>query len=214
MAILMTGWRNLKVQMIFSGEVKMEIPLNALVECTDGVFGRSEYVLINQVDDGVTHLVVKDDSSPNTEYIVLVEFVTETITDTIRLKCGMAELEKTEPFIKTKFFHEQLQIRYSSYGGINYGMGSFYMPYPTPDITVCEKEKIRQIPPGELPVRRGTHVEATDGYEGKVDKFVVHLETGRITHLVMQEGHLWGQKDVTIPVSQIDHYRDNTVYLK
>jgi hypothetical protein len=30
----------------------------------------------------------------------------------------------------------------------------------------------------------------------------------------MREGHLWGQKDVTIPVSQIDHYKDNTVYLK
>jgi hypothetical protein len=36
----------------------------------------------------------------------------------------------------------------------------------------------------------------------------------QITHLVMREGHLWGQKDVTIPVGQIDHYKGNTVYLK
>jgi hypothetical protein len=31
---------------------------------------------------------------------------------------------------------------------------------------------------------------------------------------MLREGHLWGQKDVTIPVNQIDHYLENTVYLK
>jgi len=30
----------------------------------------------------------------------------------------------------------------------------------------------------------------------------------------MREGHLWGQKDVTIPVSEIDHLEENTIYLK
>ena len=62
----------------------MEIPLNAQVECTDGVCGRSVYVLINPVIDQVTHLVVKEDSSPNTEYIVPVDFVAETITHLVR----------------------------------------------------------------------------------------------------------------------------------
>ena len=48
---------------------KIEIPLNAQVECTDGVCGRSVDVLINPVIDRVTHLVVKEDASPNTKYI-------------------------------------------------------------------------------------------------------------------------------------------------
>ena len=39
----------------------MEIPLNAQVECTDGICGRSVYVLINPVIDNVTHVVVKGD---------------------------------------------------------------------------------------------------------------------------------------------------------
>jgi len=72
----------------------MEIPLNAQVDCTDGVYGRSVYVLINPVINQVTHLVVKEDSSPNTEYIVPVDVVSETIADTIRLRCSKAELEK------------------------------------------------------------------------------------------------------------------------
>jgi hypothetical protein len=48
----------------------MEIPLQAQVECTDGVCGHSVYVLINSVLDQVTHLVVRENSSPHTEYIV------------------------------------------------------------------------------------------------------------------------------------------------
>ena len=72
----------------------------------------------------------------------------------------------------------------------------------------------RQIPPGEMAVRRGTHVEATDGYVGRVDEFVVNPENGYISHLVMREGHLWGQKDVIIPLSAIGDTRDDTVFLK
>jgi hypothetical protein len=38
--------------------------------------------------------------------------------------------------------------------------------------------------------------------------------TEHVTHLVMREGHLWGQRDVTIPVSEIDRLGENTIYLK
>ena len=35
-----------------------------------------------------------------------------------------------------------------------------------------------------------------------------------MTHLVMREGHLWGKKDVVIPVSEVDRIEEDTVYLK
>jgi sporulation protein YlmC with PRC-barrel domain len=192
----------------------MEIPLNAQVECTDGVCGRSVYVLINPVIDQVTHLVVKEDSS-NTEYIVPVDVVSETIVDTIQLRCSKAELEKMEPFIKTEFVEEKVPESYISYGGELYTAGSYlYMPYVIPGTTVHVPVEHRQIPTGELAVRRGTHVEATDGYVGRVDEFVINPENGYITHLVMREGHLWGQKDVIIPLSAIGDTRDDIVFLK
>ena len=72
----------------------------------------------------------------------------------------------------------------------------------------------QQIPPGELAVRRGTRVEATDGFVGKVDEFLVNPENGHITHLVMREGHLWGQKDVTIPLSAMADTHGDTVFLR
>jgi hypothetical protein len=46
-----------------------------------------------------------------------------------------------------------------------------------------------------------------------VDEFLVDRETEHITHLVLREGHLWGQKDVLIPVSEIAHVDEERVYL-
>jgi sporulation protein YlmC with PRC-barrel domain len=71
-----------------------------------------------------------------------------------------------------------------------------------------------RIPAGEVVIRRGTSVEATDGAVGKVDEFLVDPEDDSISHLVLREGHLWGKKDVTIPVSEIDKITDEAVYLK
>ncbi|HKI53713.1 MAG TPA: PRC-barrel domain-containing protein, partial [Anaerolineales bacterium] len=67
---------------------------------------------------------------------------------------------------------------------------------------------------GEVVIRRGAQVKATDGKVGKVDEFLINPVNGRITHLVMREGHLWGAKDVTIPVSEIEQIDDEVVHLK
>ncbi len=192
----------------------MEIPLNAQVECTDGICGRSEFVLINPAIDRVAHVIVKEDSTPNAEFIVPVDFVVETIADTIRLRCSKASLEKMDPFTKTTFIEEEIHEKIFGYGGL-YQMGLYYyLPYVTPDETISESVETQQIPPGELAVHRGTRVKATDGPVGHVDEFVVNPENGRITHLVMREGHLWGKKDVLIPVSAIgDKPHADTVFL-
>jgi hypothetical protein len=193
----------------------MEIPLNAQVECKDGVCGQSEYVLINPVIDQVTHLVVKEDAVPNTEYVVPVDLVVETIKDTIRLSCSKAMLEKMVPFIKTTIIEETVSGRNLIFGGGMYGTGSyFYLPFVTPEYKVEVPVEHMQIPPGELVVQRGERVEATDGYVGKVDEFVVNPRNSHITHLVMREGHLWGKKDVIIPLSAMDDTHEGTVFLK
>ena len=48
----------------------------------------------------------------------------------------------------------------------------------------------------------GASVEATDGQVGRVQEFVIDPQNNRVTHLVLHEGHLWGKKDVTIPLDR------------
>ena len=186
----------------------MEIPLNAQVECTDGVCGRSLYVLINPVVDRVTHMVVGEDKSPNKEHMYPLRSYPRPLPGTIQLRCSKAELEKMDPFMETTFIEEKVPDRSYSYGGGVYGMGSFYyFPFVVPDKTIHVSVEEQQIPLGELAVRRGARVEATDGFIGHVDEFVVNPESGHITHMVMREGHLWGKKDVIIPLSAMGETR-------
>jgi len=193
----------------------MEIPLKAQVECTDGVCGQSVYVLINPVAEKVTHLVVMEDASPYTEYIVPVEVISATIADTIQLRCSKAELEKMDPFVQTEFVEEKMPSGGFLAGNGMYGMGSFYyLPYVTSDGKAYESVRTLQIPAGELAVHRGSRIKAQDGFVGKVDEFVVNPKNGNITHLVMREGHPWGKKDVIIPLSAMGKTLDGTMFLK
>ncbi len=191
------------------------IPVDAEVRCTDGTCGRSTCVLINPITKKVTHLVVKAAAAPHKEYIVPVDSVVEATTDLIQLRCAGKDLAYMDPFVKTEFIEENQPITFPVGFGtsaFSYGSGNYvYWPYAVS--TIKEAVERPEIPQGELVIRRGTRVEATDGTVGHVDEFLVQPDTGNITHLVMREGHLWGQKDVSIPISAIRETRDKTVFL-
>jgi sporulation protein YlmC with PRC-barrel domain len=187
----------------------MEIPMGEEVRCAGKSCGKSLALVMNPVTDTVTHLVVKETHFPNMERLVSVDEVTKTTPESIELKCTKDQLETMEAFSEKQFIHVD-SPRYSPVG-----MTIFASPYVIADpaatwITV-EKE---HLPPNESAIRRNAEVEATDGRIGKVDEFLVDPETCHITHLVMREGHLWGKKDVVIPIKSVDHFYEDTVYLK
>jgi uncharacterized membrane protein/sporulation protein YlmC with PRC-barrel domain len=90
---------------------------------------------------------------------------------------------------------------------------SFVLPYALLDAGPVLVE-YEHIPPGQLAVQRGTGVEATDGWIGRVDELAIDPKSGEITHLLLGEGHLWGKKEVALPISAIDRVFDEVVYLK
>ncbi len=60
------------------------------------------------------------------------------------------------------------------------------------------------LPPGEIGVRRDEVVHASDGEIGKVEGLVIDSAQGHVTHVLLQEGHLWGKKQVAIPISAVE----------
>ena len=117
---------------------------------------------------------------------------------------------KSQRFIETQYVRSDESVS-SIYVPAS---GAYMQPYATPMVTRHTTTEVERIPPGELAVRRGAKVEATDGTVGKVGEFVVDPESGKITHLILLEGHLLGKKEVTLPVAAIKLADPHTVYLK
>ena len=69
-----------------------------------------------------------------------------------------------------------------------------------------------RVPKGEVEIRRTSAVYSTDGHHlGHVDGFVVDGED--ITHFVLERGHMWGKRDVTIPIGAVSEVANDTVTL-
>lgn len=186
-----------------NGGKAIHIPVSADVQCADGPCGHATCVVLNPATRQVTHVVVREPRSPFGEYLVPIDQVAEATSSEIHLRCTIEELGRMEPFVTTEY----VELNAPYYGAACMG------PYFSPGILVVPVGHER-TPPGEQAVHRGARVEATDGHVGRVDAFLVKLASGRITHLVLREGHFWGKKDVSIPVEQIARIQDDTVYLK
>lgn len=196
----------------------MNISVHAIVHCTDGDFGHITCLVINPINKKITHFVVSEPSLLGTQHIVPVSFITATTDNSITVNCDRATLSKQPDFIEYEYEPGDAD-------------GSYYLPVmltaysdmsvPGPGYIPLEHE---QIPIGELVIRRGMDVAAvTKNKEGKktghvpignVDSLVADPVTGNITHLTLREGHLWGKRDVTIPVSAIAKITPIEVQLK
>jgi uncharacterized protein YrrD len=185
----------------------MDIPIHAKVLSADGsACGHTTYVVLNPVIEKMTHVVVQRSVWPNDQRLVPIELVTESTEDHIRLSCSKEELAKMDTFIETEFVESEVTQYLADPYVLNW-------PYRFSEVDRIPIEHER-IPIGELAVHRGARVEATDGSVGHIDSFLVDETSEHITHIVLSEGHLWGHKEVNIPVSSIDRIEEDTVYLK
>lgn len=192
----------------------INIPVNAGVECADGVCGVSTHVVINPISKKVTHLVVKQKEFPHVERMVPIEWVTQTTSNLIQLACTKEKFGHQEMFTETEYVKLDPADMPPAVPAPFTGGAFFYWPYSVPESERYIQVEHERVPLGELAIQRGAQVEATDRHVGRVDEFLVDPSDERITHLIMREGHLWGQKDVSIPLSAIEHIAENTVYLK
>jgi sporulation protein YlmC with PRC-barrel domain len=185
----------------------IDLPMNAEVHCSDGFAGLSTYVIGNPVYHQVTHLVVKSFRPPFPENLVPVDEIEETTPNRIQLKCSRAHLMNMEAFV----YEEYLRTQYTTYLSLPYMLPA----HPIPEEHVAYVPiKHHNIPRGEIAVWRGAKVEATDGYVGLVDELLINSRNMQVTHLILDERHIFTQREITIPVSQIARVDEDTIYLK
>lgn len=181
-----------------------EIPIGVPVECSDGKVGESTSLIVHPTKLTVTHIVVEDTSFPSVERLVPVEQILDATPDSIQLACTKHELANMEGFVERHYIKREQE-----------DTAFVYMhPYATPVESGYVRIDEHRVPPGELEVRRGTRVEATDGDIGVVGELLIDPDSDEITHLILMEGHAWGDTEISLPLSAIDHVSGDVVYLK
>lgn len=183
-----------------------DIPLHAQVICTDGEAGKTSAIILNPTTSTISHLVVE--VRKYADYLVPLEKVAATTPDKVQLDCTLEELHAMQPFTRTHYVQEDV------YDDPDYEGTQYLAPYVTAVRAAGGPVEDESTPPGELAVHRGTDVYATDGHVGVLEEFVIEPESGRVTHLVLRKGHLWGRRDMVIPVSAIDRSAYDSLYLK
>jgi sporulation protein YlmC with PRC-barrel domain len=201
-----------------AGIASTQFTIGVEVRCPDGACGSMSRVVIDPISRVVTHLVVDAKHPRGSSRLVPLSLV-EGASGEIKLTCTMAEFGELEAAKETEFLPATRDhggygpgeaLYWPHYGlamgGLN-GMGSLGMGAWLGDSRGVE-DTYDALPPGEVAVRRGERVRATDGEIGRVEGLVIDTATHYVTHVLLQEGHLWGRKDVAIPIRAVTRVGD------
>jgi sporulation protein YlmC with PRC-barrel domain len=191
----------------------IEYAIGSDVACSDGPCGELRRVVVDPIAAAITHLVVEAKHREGTGHLVPIDLV-ESAEGEIRLRCTTAELRALDDAEEVRFLpggvgswgYAQDQMfslpYYGLAGGGSLGMGGMGVGAgPQPIIS-------DRVPPGEVEVRRGDPVHATDGEIGRVQGLAIDPADHHVTHVLLEEGHLWGKKRVAIPISAVRRIED------
>jgi sporulation protein YlmC with PRC-barrel domain len=177
--------------------------------CSDGAVGTLSRVIVDPVAQAVTHLVVDPSHRRDHGRLVPLDLV-DAAAGEIRLRCTKAEFENLDHAEETQFIpatddyggYGPAQIGFMPYYGLGGGM---IVPGVTPGGGEIAAQAITSdaVPLGEVEISRGQPVQATDGDIGHVQGLVIDPGSRHVTHVLLQEGHLWGRKEVAIPIGAV-----------
>jgi sporulation protein YlmC with PRC-barrel domain len=195
-----------------------QFTIGSEVACSDGVCGELRRVVVDPVARTLTHLVVEPRHRQGDGRLVPIDIV-ESAAAEIQLRCTMAEFNALEDAEETQFlpgapgqwdYQQQQMLSLPYYGlgtgtGMGLGIGGMHVGGPNvgPEAVTTDR-----VPVGEVEVRRGDQVHATDGAIGQIRGLVIDPSDHHVTHVLLDEGHLWGKKTIAIPINAVKDAKD------
>jgi sporulation protein YlmC with PRC-barrel domain len=197
----------------------VRLELDRPVLCEDEEVGKLADLVVDPVAKRVTHLVVKPEHGAGASHLVPIELVepTEQVGG-IALTCSRAELEALPPV--DEFTYLRLGEVATNDPDWDVGVSDVLaLPYYDSTGLVGPVEAVGdmgvvydRVPKGEVELRRSSRVMAANGdYIGDVDGFLV--DDDHITHFVLERGHLWGRREVTVPIGAVASVKSDVVTL-
>ena len=90
------------------------------------------------------------------------------------------------------------QVKWAIVGG-----GVFMQPRGRGEPEAPPQVTVDYVPPGAVDIRRELTVCATDDEIGQVQGLIVDPGGHQVTHVLLQAGHMWGRKEVAIPIGAV-----------
>jgi len=177
--------------------------IGAVANCADGTCGDVTRVVIDPVAQAVTHIVVEPKHRQGLGRLVPVDLVGEVTYGQVQLSCTVAGFEQLAHAEETQFLP-------GSGGHADYTAGEA-LAQPYFGLTgvigdVPQAVTYDTLPLDEVAIRRGEPVEASDGRIGVVRGLAVDPRNHGVTHVLLEGGHLWGRKQVAIPIGAVSKF--------
>lgn len=205
----------------------MRLELGSPVNCVDGAYGELSDVVIDPSTRRVTHLVIQPHHRHDEARLVPVARATSGSGDeaSISLDSTLAEINELEPISKSAYLRlgefpvedPDWQIGIQEVFALPYyeslspeGLGTSMQPLDyDPHVTV----NYDRVPKDEIEIRRGSAVTSSDGERlGHVEGFVLDDEH-KIASFVLEHGHLWGKREMTVPIGAVARIASDEVVL-
>jgi sporulation protein YlmC with PRC-barrel domain len=201
----------------------MRLDLGSPVHCSDGAFGELADVVIDPTTRRVSHLVVQSRNAAEPARLVPVALAHSAAGDadkTIVLDCTGAEVGQLESVTESAYLRlEEFPVEDPDWDvGVEEILAMpYYQAFDSGGAAVLYEDHVQwtydRIPKGEVEIRRASPVTSSDEHHlGHVDGFVVD-EDDQITHLVLEHGHLWGKREVVIPIGAVATVATDAVVL-
>jgi sporulation protein YlmC with PRC-barrel domain len=198
----------------------VRLELDKPVLCENREVGKLADLVVDPVAKRVTHLVVKPHHDAGSSHLVPIELVepTEQVGGIV-LNCSTQELEALPPVQEVAY----LRLGEVPTGDAQWDVGVsdvLALPYYDSSGLAGPVDAVGdtgivydRVPKGEVELRRSSRVMSKDGaYIGDVDGFLVEGEN-HITHFVLERGHLWGRREVTVPIGAVASVESDVVEL-
>ena len=190
----------------------MEFREGVAVYTPDGKhLGDVDRVVVDPASRRVTHIVIRQGHLLPEDKVIEVERLSTATEDRIVLDSAPAELTPFEEGHYVPLDGETLRQ-----WGVEYGTPLLWGGWMAgPGALSGMTERIEQhIPKGDVAVAEGARVEDVNGVHiGQVRELITDPESGRITHLVVEAGHLWGKHTKAIPINWVSGFGEWQVTL-
>jgi sporulation protein YlmC with PRC-barrel domain len=206
----------------------MRLDLDSPVVCADGAFGELADVVIDPSTRRVTHLVVQLRDRHDTARLVPIDRARARAAHkdpTVSLDCSVAEVSGLKTLETTAYLplgqrpvddpdsdigiEVSFELPPAQSLGVN-ALGSGIGPMDgDPHVTVTYD----RIPKGTVEIRRASEVRSSDGHHAGHVVGLVLDEQDQIAQLVLEHGHLWGKREIAIPIGSIARIKSDEVVL-